>query len=123
MYDDDAGKLFDRHAALMDHFEKWRSRPRFTLYAGIDADDFFQRLLDRAIASRGPVGGDGQLVGARPSRSAPRIRRRSWTDSSESVRRNGRCLAISRTRLLAQLVDLEDALSPLSDTELEYVAR
>ena len=50
LYDDDPGVLFASHAALMDHFGQWRFRSRFTLFAGIDANDFFEQLLDKVLA-------------------------------------------------------------------------
>ena len=118
VYDDDPGKLFDRHAALMDHFEKWRSRPRFTLYAGIDANEFFQRLLDRTIASRVPG-----RSGRHPSVPAPVDRLHESAGLFDGFIRE--CAAErkvpgdSRTRLLAQLVDLKDALESLRDAELK----
>jgi TIR domain/SIR2-like domain len=53
LHDDNPGMLFDNHAALMDHFDQWRVRSRFTLFAGIDANDFFEQLLDGALATAG----------------------------------------------------------------------
>jgi TIR domain/SIR2-like domain len=53
LYDDEPGVLFESHAALMDHFDQWRFRSRFTLFAGIDANDFFEQLLNKALAPAG----------------------------------------------------------------------
>jgi hypothetical protein len=118
VYDDDPGKLFDRHAALMDYFEKWRFRPRFTLYAGIDANEFFPRLLDRPIASRGPVGSLSHLpVPALADRMHESAMLFDGFIREYAAER--KVPGDSRTRLLAQLVDLEDALGQLSDAELK----
>ena len=65
LYDDDPGMILTRHAPLLDHFERWRFRSRFTLYVGIDANKFFQKLLDRALGSTDPVDPDGR-PSARP---------------------------------------------------------
>lgn len=118
VYDDDPGKLFDRHAALMDHFEAWRDRPRFKLYAGINGNEFFQRLLDRANGSTGPAD-------PTPGPSAPTLADRLLKSAAlfdGFVRECGAERKVPgdhRARLLTQLVDLKEALRPLSDAELE----
>jgi hypothetical protein len=118
LYDDDPGMIFTRHAPLLDRFERWRFRSRFTLYVGIDANRFFQKLLDRAIGSIGPVDPDGRL-------SAPPLADRLHESASlfdgfvRECAAERRVPGDRRARLLAQLVDLRQALQPLSDAELE----
>lgn len=118
VYDDDPGTLFDRHAALMDHFEAWRDRPRFKLYAGIDGNEFFQRLLDRANGSSGPAD-------RTPGPLAPTLGERLLESAALFDRFVRECGAERKVpgdrlaRLLTQLVDLKEALRALSDAELE----
>jgi hypothetical protein len=118
LYEDEPGKIFDRYGPLMDHFDRWRSRSRFTLYKGIDANEFFQRLLDRASGSRGPFDPtDGQPA---PT-AADRLRRSAalFDGFMKECAGEQKVPGDSRARLLAQLVDLREALRPLGDAELK----
>ena len=111
VYEDDPGKLLTCHAPLMDHFEKWRSRPRFTLYAGVDANEFFQRLLNRVTGSTRPA--------------APTLADQLRASAAEFDKFVGEYAAgrrgpgDRRAMLLAQLVDMQEALRPLSDADLD----
>jgi len=108
VYDDDPGKLFDRHAALMDHFEEWRDRPRFKLYAGINGNEFFQRLLDRANGSPGPTDTDTQSDVGTDSR--PTIAPPSKPRQADSTRRE---------RDVDQVGEQGAKLSSVPDVQLE----
>jgi SIR2-like domain len=118
LYEDEPGKIFDRYGPLMDHFDRWRSRSRFTLYKGIDANEFFQRLLDRAIGSRGPV---DPMDGPPAPALADRLHRTAalFDGFMKECAGERKVPGDSRARLLAQLVDLREALRPLGDAELK----
>ena len=85
LHDDDPGKLFDNHAALVDRFDQWRFRGRFNLFAGIDAHELFACLLASASASAGsavksaargsPVVPKRPLRAAGPPARAPSVSR------------------------------------------------
>lgn len=55
--DADPAALVDEHAELMDRFDRWRARGRFQFYAGVDAHELFERLLERASGTSGPAAG------------------------------------------------------------------
>lgn len=118
VYDDDPGKLVSQHAPLLDHFDKWRARPRFTLFAGIDANEFFQQLLRRATGLTDRVDpGNGP-----PTLSlADRLHESAalFDGFVKECAAERKMPGDSRTRLLAQLVDLNEALRPLSDADLQ----
>lgn len=118
VYDDDPGKLFARHAALMDHFEAWRDRPRFKLYAGINGNEFFQRLLERANGSTGQA---GPAPGPPATTLAGRLLESAalFDGFAEECAAGRRVPGDPRARLLAQLADLKGALGPLSDANLD----
>ena len=111
LYEDEPGKIFERYGPLMNHYDKWRSRSRFTLYAGIDGNEFFKRLLDRANGLKGPP--------------APTLADRLHSSAALFDGFARECDAAwrvpgdRRARLLAQLVDLDEALRPLIDAERE----
>jgi hypothetical protein len=126
VYDDDLGKLFARHAALMDHFEAWRDRPRFRLYRGIDGNEFFQRLLDRADGETADrADGETGPAGTTPGPSPPTLAGRLHESAALFDRFIGECAAgrkvpgDRRMRLLARLADLKEAFRPLRETELK----